>query len=148
MHRSAVDLLKELWARTEAGDDSAFAELVADSLVNHAAGPQGLAGLRAVLEVVRQDLGDPRPEHHGMFGSGSVATHHVTLHGTHVGSTMPLLQGVEVTGRGVAWTYIHIWRSSDGQLAEHWACRDDVGLLAQLGAWPPAQGSTGEEVRL
>ena len=23
------------------------------------------------------------------------------------------------------------------QIAEHWACRDDVGLLSQIGAWPP-----------
>jgi len=25
----------------------------------------------------------------------------------------------------------------DGQIVEHWACRDDLGLLHQIGAWPP-----------
>ena len=47
---------------------------------------------------------------------------------------MPLLTGVPVTGRPVAWKFIHI--------AEERACHDDVGLLAQVGAWPPtgAQG--------
>ncbi|MDQ3898225.1 MAG: ester cyclase, partial [Actinomycetota bacterium] len=29
-----------------------------------------------------------------------------------------------------------IWRVEDGKLVEHWACRDDLGLLHQLGAWP------------
>ena len=33
--------------------------------------------------------------------------------------------------------FIHIWRVEDGLIAEHWACRDDVGLLAQVGGWPP-----------
>ena len=37
----------------------------------------------------------------------------------------------------MAWTFLHLFRVEDGQLAEHWACRDDVGLLHQLGAWPP-----------
>ena len=31
-----------------------------------------------------------------------------------------------------AWTFIHIWRVADGMLVEHWACRDDLGLLEQL----------------
>jgi len=25
-----------------------------------------------------------------------------------------------------------------GQIVEHWACRDDLGLLRQVGAWPLA----------
>jgi hypothetical protein len=24
---------------------------------------------------------------------------------------------------------------ADGSIVEHWACRDDVGLLAQVGGW-------------
>jgi lactoylglutathione lyase len=29
------------------------------------------------------------------------------------------------------------FRIADGRIAERWACRDDLGLLRQLGAWPP-----------
>ena len=61
----------------------------------------------------------------------------MALTGTHQASTMPLLAGVPVTHQPVTWTYIHIWRIADGKIAEHWACRDDVGLLRQVGAWPP-----------
>ena len=57
---------------------------------------------------------------------------HVTLHGTHRASTMPLLADTPVTGRSAAWAFIHIWRVADGMLVEHWACRDDLGLLEQL----------------
>ena len=51
---------------------------------------------------------------------------------------MPLLAGVDATGTDVTWTYVHIWRVVDGRVVEHWACRDDVGLLRQVGAWPPS----------
>ena len=37
------------------------------------------------------------------------------------------------TGRSAAWAFIHIWRVADGMLVEHWASRDDMGLLEQLG---------------
>jgi predicted SnoaL-like aldol condensation-catalyzing enzyme len=32
----------------------------------------------------------------------------------------------------VTWTFIHIWRVVDGKIVEHWACRDDLGVLEQL----------------
>ena len=136
--RSPVDLVKQLWQRAEAGDEGALDELVAADLRNHASSQQGREGLRRIMAVIRHDLGDYRAEHHSTFGDGDHVTHHVTLHGVHTSSTMPLLQGVPPSGRAVAWTFIHIWRAQDGLLTEHWACRDDVGLLAQVGAWPPA----------
>jgi lactoylglutathione lyase len=45
---------------------------------------------------------------------------------------MPLLNDTTVSGRPAAWTFIHIWRVVDGTIVEHWACRDDLGLLEQL----------------
>jgi predicted ester cyclase len=46
---------------------------------------------------------------------------------------MPLLVRVPPSGRPVAWRFIHIWRVADGLIVEHWACRDDMGLLEQVG---------------
>jgi len=63
---------------------------------------------------------------------GDLVAQHLTLHGTHRESTMPLLAETTVTGRQMAWTFIHIWRVCDGLIVEHWACRDDMGLLEQL----------------
>ena len=61
-----------------------------------------------------------------------VEAQHLTVSGTHRASTMPLLGDTTVSGRPAAWTFIHIWRVADGMIVEHWACRDDMGLLEQL----------------
>jgi len=63
---------------------------------------------------------------------GDLVAQHVTLHGTHRASTMPLLADVPVSNRPVSWAFIHLWRVADGQAVEHWACRDDMGLVEQV----------------
>jgi len=78
------------------------------------------------------DLGPVSVEQHHLLGEGELVAQHMTLHGTHRASTMPLLAGVQVSGRPAAWTSIHIWKVADGMIVEHWACRDDMGLLEQL----------------
>jgi predicted SnoaL-like aldol condensation-catalyzing enzyme len=45
---------------------------------------------------------------------------------------MPLLSGTEASAERVTWTFIHLWRVADGLVVEHWACRDDIGLLVQV----------------
>jgi predicted SnoaL-like aldol condensation-catalyzing enzyme len=39
---------------------------------------------------------------------------------------------VHPSGRSAVWTFIHVWRVADGMIVEHWARRDDMGLLDQL----------------
>jgi lactoylglutathione lyase len=131
-----VEVVGELFRRLADGDDSAVDELVAPQMVNHAAGPQGQDGWKQILQVIATDLGATTTELHHLYGDGDLVTVHMTLHGTHQGSTMPLLTGTAPSGRPVAWTYIHICRVADGKVVEHWACRDDLGVLAQIGAWP------------
>lgn len=130
--RTARDVVAELYRRQRAGDDTVLDDLVAPDMVNHAAGPQGREGLRSILATIEVDLGPTDLEQHHLLGEGDLVAQHVTLHGTHRASTMPLLAGTPVSGRPVAWTFIHIWRVADGMLVEHWACRDDMGLLEQL----------------
>ena len=60
------------------------------------------------------------------------------MHGRHVASTMPLLAGLPPTGHAVASDSLRL-RVTGGSLVEHWACRDDVGLLAQVGGSPPSR---------
>ncbi|HEX4019278.1 MAG TPA: ester cyclase [Frankiaceae bacterium] len=45
---------------------------------------------------------------------------------------MSLVADADVSGRAVAWTFMHLWRVDDGVIVEHWACGDDTGLLEQL----------------
>ena len=130
--RAAKAVIEEMLRRQVAGDETVLDDLVAADMVNHAAGPQGREGLRLILRTIEADLGPVTVEQHHLFGEGDLVAQHLTLHGTHRGSTMPLLAGADVSGRPTAWTFIHIWRVSDGLIVEHWACRDDMGLLAQL----------------
>jgi lactoylglutathione lyase len=129
--RSARDVVEDLFRRQQAGDDE-FDDLVAVDLVNHAAGPQGRDGLQRILSTINDDLGPVTPEQHHLIAEGDLVAQHLTLHVTHRGSSMPLLAGTPVSGRSATWTFIHIWRVRDGQIVEHWACRDDMGLLEQL----------------
>ena len=130
--RTAREVVEELFRRQRAEDDPVLDDLVATDMVNHAAGPQGRDGLKTILRTIEADLGPTELEQHHLIGEGDLVVHHVTMHGTHRASTMPLLADVQVTGRSAAWTFIHIWRVADGMLVEHWACRDDMGLLEQL----------------
>jgi predicted ester cyclase len=130
--RSARDVVDEMYRRQRAGDESALDDLIADDMVNHAAGPQGREGLRRILENIDNDLGPVSVEQHHLVGDGDLVAQHLTLHGTHRASTMPLLADVPVSNRPVAWTFIHLWRVADGKVVEHWACRDDMGLRDQV----------------
>jgi lactoylglutathione lyase len=136
--RSPKDVVEELYRRQAAGDEAGAAQLIAEDMVNHAAGPQGRAGLAQILGTIDNDLGPVTIEHHRLIAEGEYVAHHMTMHGHHRASTMPLLDGTEPAGTDVSWTYIHIWRVVDGQIVEHSACRDDLGLLNQIGAWPPS----------
>jgi predicted ester cyclase len=57
----------------------------------------------------------------------------------------PTWVGVEGTGlvpasaigKTYSVTQIHVFRIADGQITDHWAARDDLGLLLQLGAIVP-----------
>lgn len=130
-------VVEDLFRRLDAGDDQVLDDLVAEYMVNHAAGPQGRDGLRQILATIRHDFGDGGMDHHHVIAEGEFVANQVTVRGVHRASTMPLLTGTEPTGVDVFWTFIHIWRVVDDVIVEHWACRDDLGLLHQIGAWPP-----------
>ena len=130
--RSAKEVVVEMLRRQEAGFTIALDDLVAEDMVNHAAGPQGRDGLKLILNTIENDLGPVTVEQHHLIGDGDLVAQHLTLHGIHRASTMPLLADAPVSGRRTAWTFIHIWRVEDGLIVERWACRDDMGLLEQL----------------
>jgi lactoylglutathione lyase len=132
------EVILALFGRLADGDETVIDELIAEDMVNHAAGPQGREGWKRIVALITNDLGPTAVENHAFVTEGDLVTQHMTMRGTHLASTMPLLVGVPVSHRPVEWTYIHIWRVVDGVVVEHWACRDDVGLLRQVGAWLPS----------
>src|SRR6476620_3518500 len=119
--RSARDVVEELLRRQQASEDLVLDDLVAEDMINHAAGLQGRSGLARILSTIDHDLGPVTVEQHHLVGDGDIVAQHLTLHGTHRASTMPLLADGPVSGRPVAWTFIHPSRSTDGVIVEHWA---------------------------
>jgi predicted ester cyclase len=63
------------------------------------------------------------------FGNGDRVALRCTARGTQTGGFL----GRAPSGRSVSVHQIHIFRIQDGRIAEHWACRDDAGMLRQLG---------------
>jgi predicted ester cyclase len=55
--------------------------------------------------------------------------HRLTARGTMKGDFM----GITATGKQATWTEIHIARTANGQLVEHWGLVDQLGMLVQLG---------------
>ena len=130
--RTPRRVVEELFRRQCVADPLLLDDLVATDMVNHAAGPQCRDGLLAILRNIEVDLGPTTLEQHHLLVEGDLVAHHVTLHGAHRASTMPLLADLPPTGRSARWRFIHLWRVADGLLVEHWASRDDLGLLEQL----------------
>lgn len=128
-------VVEEYFARLHRREEAAF-DLVAEDFIQHAAAPQGRAGIRQIAMVLAHDLGNPDIRIHQVVASGDLVSVHLDLVGTHTASSSPLLSGVPATGKPIVWTFMHLFRVSDGLIAEHWACRDDLGLLVQLGAFP------------
>jgi hypothetical protein len=55
-----------------------------------------------------------------------------TMTGEHTG----VFDGIEPTGTRISHNQVHIFHIADGQITNHRAVRDDLGLLLQLGRRP------------
>src|SRR5919107_6070683 len=86
----------------ERRDGSALG-LVAEDLVQHAAGPQGREGLRQTIATLDHDLDRPTATVHRVVAQDDLVVVHLTMHGRHVASTMPLLAHLPPTGDAIAW---------------------------------------------
>lgn len=116
------------------------AAIFAEDARNH--GRQvGRAGLRMVLGDIFTRFPDARLDIEDIAAIGEQVIVRATYSGTHLGiGRLPidggLLIGVEPTGKKFAVQHIHWFKMRDGLIAEHFANRDDVGMMVQLGLIP------------
>ncbi len=111
-------------------------ELTTEDFLNHAAPPDRQRGRQGLKDVVRMFEGafpDFRYEVEDVISEGEKVAVRDVFRGTHQGDFM----GIPATGNRVTMEAIHIYRLSEGKLAEHWVARDDLGMMQQLGAVPP-----------
>jgi predicted ester cyclase len=109
-------------------------ELCHPEVVNHAAAPghqHGVEGMKRVIGFSRSALPDQQwtdrvvvadDEHVVVRAVRTSVWHAESFRGLSTPAGVP----VEVET-------VHIWRLRDGKVVEHWAVRDDLGLMQQLG---------------
>ena len=99
------------------------------------AGRDGPAGMIETASWLRETFGNPTLEVQDIVAEGDRVVIRVLCRGTHVGELM----GIPPTGKSFEVQQFHEYRIQDGQIAEHWACRDDIGMMRQLGVIPDRQ---------
>ena len=125
---------------------------------NHASGRYGLQHQRGreavsrVFEALHIAFPDRHWEVEDIIAEGDRVVCRMTVSGTFgrvpprpdgplpagwVGVESTALVPAEAAGRPYSVKHVHIFRIADGLIAEHWAARDDLALLLQLGAISP-----------
>jgi predicted ester cyclase len=80
---------------------------------------------------LRSCFGEISWEIHHVLVDGDLAAAHVTMRGTHEGGLPP---GAPATHKPFAARHVHLLRfAEDGRALEHWAVRDDLGAMMQVG---------------
>jgi steroid delta-isomerase-like uncharacterized protein len=128
-----------IWAEVFNERNLALAdELIAPEAVNHEAGPgaptRGPQSLAAAVTWLSGAFPDVHMAIDDVLAEGDKVVLQTTMNGTHQGPFM----GIAPTGRRFAQRQVHFVRIMDGKAVEHWAVRDDLGLMQQLGAVPAA----------
>ena len=120
--------VEEVW---NGHDLDAVDRLVSPRYINHAARTEEYqrGGARRVVEWLLSVFPDHRFEVEDAASDGETVALRGTMTGTHEGE----LEGIAPTGQSVSVTQSHWFRVVDGKVAEHWAVRDDLGMLQQLG---------------
>jgi steroid delta-isomerase-like uncharacterized protein len=119
-------------------DLDAAMRLHAADYVNHAAiaGAQDVAGARRIFEKLFVAMPDQRMTCEDLIAEGEKVVCRLTVEGTHTGPLAFANAPLPATNRSVRTEQIHVFRIAQGKIAEHWAGRDDIGMMRQLGFTP------------
>jgi steroid delta-isomerase-like uncharacterized protein len=123
------------------GDLDRAAAFFAEDCKNHGRAV-GRAGVRLVLGAIKTNFPDARITTLNSVAEGDWVVVRCNYSGTHRASArLPvdggMLVGVPPTGRSFEVQHIHMFRMRDGKIVEHFANRDDIGMMRQLGLIPP-----------
>ena len=87
----------------------------------------------ATSRWLSETFSDLRFGHHEVVAEDERVVVVATMTGTHTGT----VQGIPPTRKRFQQRQFHLFRMRAGQIVEHLALRDDLGLLRQLGVLPP-----------
>jgi lactoylglutathione lyase len=127
----------------QTGEDTILDEAFSADHLDHVSGQRGVEIMRTVRRWLDESFADVEYEIHGVTTGGDIVMLWFSSRARHVGTSFPPLAGREPAGRAIVAEAVHIFRVADGRLAEHWAVRDDLGVLRQLDS--PEQLSTDRD---
>ncbi len=115
-------------------------ELAASDCLIHrpeAVGPiKGVAAFKQALGKILAVYSDFHTTIHDMIAGDDKVVCRLTHKGMHATDWTSRVGTHAVAGKPVSWPAIAIFRLKDGKIAEEWVCRDELGMLLQLGALP------------
>ena len=126
----------------ERGDPTAFDELLAPDVADHASAPglpPGSAGWQRNRAIMATGFPDLRFRIEDLLTVADKVVARTVFTGTHRGDFF----GLPPTGQTVTVSSIHIFRIDEGRIVEHWANSDDLGMLRQLGVVSPHEALRG-----
>jgi predicted ester cyclase len=124
--------IEEVW---NGHDLDAIDELVSPEYVNYAAttAEYQCGGAKHIMEWLLSVFPDHRFDIEDAAADGDTVAVRGTCTATHEGE----LWDIPPTGkRFAAQQQSHWFRVSEGKVAEHWAVRDDLSMMRQLGVMP------------
>ena len=92
----------------------------------------GIEGVKALAASVRVGLPDYREEIKLLIDGGDYIVVELLIEGTHTGP----MNGMEPTGKSVAFRDVTILRLQDGKIVEQRGLSDDLTMFQQLGVIP------------
>jgi len=133
------EVVRRYYEAINRGDAQAAAGEFAEDAKNFGR-PVGRKGIEDRLVDIFTTFPDWKMEILETVASGDVVVVRCRVSGTHRGvCTMPLNGmpvGVAPTGKRFEVTHMHWHTLRDGKIAEHYANRDDLGMLRQIGLLP------------
>ena len=113
--------------RPEAVDD-----LATPDFVSHGLPGSGPDVMKQAIERVGKGLSDATFDVHDVVAEGDLVAVRLDSTATQSGEFM----GMPATGKTYTIEELHLFRVSDGRVAEHWHQMDAMGMMQQLGAMP------------
>jgi predicted ester cyclase len=124
-------------------DSAACDELFAEDYIEHARAPfqssepgkvNGPEHMRGVVRWLRSQFSDIEMTVEAIVADGDLVVARVRTTGTNDGNLNGM---IPPTGKTFDATQSHWFRVENGKLVEHWATRDDLTSMLQLGIIPP-----------
>jgi predicted ester cyclase len=135
-----LSIIRREYELISAGRIEDAAALFSDPTRNHGREVPRRAVL-AILQDIKATFPDWSFPIEDIAATGQAVMVRCRFRGTHQGiGRLPvnggLMIGVPPTGKQMDVQHIHWYVLKNGLIAEHWACRDDVAMMQQLGLLP------------